>query len=405
MGDVIVFYTDGITEAMNADSDLFGEARLSRIIEEHGHLDSAELRERILREIESFVGGADQHDDMTMILLKVEEALRALALVLAGQPLMGDLTVVFRTPSPIEADVVRGLLESHGIPAMISADLSRTPFPLSVNELRVTVNEENADQAEQLIESHRDDSRAGKRRAVRERARTARANDRLPVPRPRTARARADASLARARRRERRRLRQRVDGVSRRLDPRLRDRRHAVPAVPAAQRRAEVEAEASIVSATSLARLGERINLGDFLILGRGEEKTGGRRKHAIIADCYEALIAAIYLDGGFEPVRAFIRRQFQDLIDEARRSGASAFTEDYKSALQELLQRRAGPPRVPPGRRDRSRPPPPLRGRNPGRRRAARQGRRARARRMRPRMRRRARWTMLNAEVEWLNH
>ena len=75
VGDVVVLYTDGITEAMNADDDLFGESRLSRIIEEHGHLDTAELRERILREIEAFVGAADQHDDMTMILLKVEEAL------------------------------------------------------------------------------------------------------------------------------------------------------------------------------------------------------------------------------------------------------------------------------------------------------------------------------------------
>ena len=74
VGDVVVFYTDGITEAMNTDSDLFGENRLGRIVEEHGHLDSAELRERILREIESFVGGADQHDDMTMILLKVEQS-------------------------------------------------------------------------------------------------------------------------------------------------------------------------------------------------------------------------------------------------------------------------------------------------------------------------------------------
>jgi serine phosphatase RsbU (regulator of sigma subunit) len=71
-GDVIVLYTDGITEAMNASSDLFGESRLSGLIEEHGHLDSGELRERILREIESFVGAADQHDDMTMILIKVE---------------------------------------------------------------------------------------------------------------------------------------------------------------------------------------------------------------------------------------------------------------------------------------------------------------------------------------------
>ena len=73
-GDVIVLYTDGITEAMNPEEDLFGESRLSRIIEDHGHLDSGELRERILREIEAFVGSADQHDDMTMILIKVERA-------------------------------------------------------------------------------------------------------------------------------------------------------------------------------------------------------------------------------------------------------------------------------------------------------------------------------------------
>jgi sigma-B regulation protein RsbU (phosphoserine phosphatase) len=73
-GDVLVFYTDGITEAMNAQSDLFGEARLGRLISEHGHLDTADLRERILREIESFVGAADPHDDMTMILIKIEES-------------------------------------------------------------------------------------------------------------------------------------------------------------------------------------------------------------------------------------------------------------------------------------------------------------------------------------------
>jgi sigma-B regulation protein RsbU (phosphoserine phosphatase) len=72
-GDVFVLYTDGVTEAMNSEADLFGDARLSRLVEEHGHLESAELRERILREVEAFVGGADQHDDMTMILIKVEE--------------------------------------------------------------------------------------------------------------------------------------------------------------------------------------------------------------------------------------------------------------------------------------------------------------------------------------------
>ncbi|MBI2835737.1 MAG: SpoIIE family protein phosphatase [Acidobacteria bacterium] len=72
-GDVFVFFTDGISEAMNEQSDLFGESRLSRLIEEHRHLSSEELRERILREVKAFVGAADQHDDMTMILLKIED--------------------------------------------------------------------------------------------------------------------------------------------------------------------------------------------------------------------------------------------------------------------------------------------------------------------------------------------
>ena len=73
-GDVILLYTDGISEAMNTDGDLFGEARLSEIIEDHGHLDVPELRERILREVEAFAGAADQNDDLTMIIMKVEAA-------------------------------------------------------------------------------------------------------------------------------------------------------------------------------------------------------------------------------------------------------------------------------------------------------------------------------------------
>jgi sigma-B regulation protein RsbU (phosphoserine phosphatase) len=72
-GDVFVLYTDGVTEAMDQDGELFGDNRLRRIVEEHGHLRSAELRERILREIESFVGPADQHDDLTLILIKIAE--------------------------------------------------------------------------------------------------------------------------------------------------------------------------------------------------------------------------------------------------------------------------------------------------------------------------------------------
>jgi sigma-B regulation protein RsbU (phosphoserine phosphatase) len=73
-GDLLVLFTDGISEAMNEHADCFGETQLAELVEEHGHLPIAELRERILREITAFVGGAPQHDDMTMILLKVDEA-------------------------------------------------------------------------------------------------------------------------------------------------------------------------------------------------------------------------------------------------------------------------------------------------------------------------------------------
>ena len=71
-GDLFVFFTDGISEAMNGADDCFGEARLGRILEDHANLPSDELRERVLREVAAFVGDAPQHDDMTMILLKVE---------------------------------------------------------------------------------------------------------------------------------------------------------------------------------------------------------------------------------------------------------------------------------------------------------------------------------------------
>ena len=78
-GDLYVLFTDGITEAMNAADDCFGEARLAQIVEAHAALPSDQLRERILREIQAFVGDAPQHDDMTMILLKVDEAEEAVA--------------------------------------------------------------------------------------------------------------------------------------------------------------------------------------------------------------------------------------------------------------------------------------------------------------------------------------
>ena len=72
-GDLFVLFTDGITEAMNPAEEYFGEQRLGALIQQQAHLPFEELRERILREVGGFVGGAAQQDDMTMLLLKVEE--------------------------------------------------------------------------------------------------------------------------------------------------------------------------------------------------------------------------------------------------------------------------------------------------------------------------------------------
>ena len=75
--DLYVFFTDGITEAMNERDDLFGEMRLAGLIEQHAHLPLEELRELLLGEIRVFVGAAPQHDDMTIILLKIDDSLSA----------------------------------------------------------------------------------------------------------------------------------------------------------------------------------------------------------------------------------------------------------------------------------------------------------------------------------------
>ena len=80
-GDVVVLYTDGITEAMNETGELFGDEALARVIANHHTLDAAGIRERVLREVRAFVGDAEPHDDMTLIVLKMDggAAARAVA--------------------------------------------------------------------------------------------------------------------------------------------------------------------------------------------------------------------------------------------------------------------------------------------------------------------------------------
>jgi ribonuclease III len=255
-------------------------------------------------------------------------------------PLIPDLVVVFRTPSQSEAEVVRGLLETHGIAAMIASDLSRTAFPLTLNELRIAVQADDGDQAKRIIDSHRDESATGRvvpfgaELEPLERRIGYKFRDRGVLEHALTHRSRVheDASGGVFDNESMEFLGDSVLGFVI-ADMLFRE-------FPQHNEGQKSKLKASIVSAASLARLGEKIDIGHYLILGRGEEKTGGRQKHALIADCYEALIAAIYLDGGIEAVRGFIGRQFAELIEEARRTGAhAAFTEDYKSALQEWLQ------------------------------------------------------------------
>lgn len=95
--------------------------------------------------------------------------------------------------------------------------------------------------------------------------------------------------------------------------------------------------KAFLVSARTLARRAELLGLGHFLRLNRGEEKTGGRFKRALMVDAYEAIIAAIYLDGGLEVAINFVRRELYHELKSLDTEDLSAT--DYKSALQEYLQ------------------------------------------------------------------
>ena len=256
---------------------------------------------------------------------------------------MSDLVVIFRTASHIEANVVRGLLDANGIPAVILTSLTRSVFPLAISgegELGIAVVEEQAAEAREVIASHREE--VGYRRVVR--------------------------------------IRDEFDGLEQRIEYRFRDPgllEHALThrssvhedvsggvfdnesleflgdavlgfviadllfrEFPQHNEGQKSKLKAWLVSENSLAQIASDLGLGEFLILGRGEEKSGGRRKQALVADSFEALLAAIYLDGGIEAAREFINRRFRPLLDEARHSADEAsYTSDYKSALQERLQ------------------------------------------------------------------
>ena len=95
--------------------------------------------------------------------------------------------------------------------------------------------------------------------------------------------------------------------------------------------------KAYLVSSTSLAEKARRFGMGDVILLGVGEEKTGGRKKDSLLANLFEAMLAAIYLDGGIDAARQVIEQSFMDDIKSINKQ--DLLFHDYKTALQELAQ------------------------------------------------------------------
>jgi ribonuclease-3 len=100
---------------------------------------------------------------------------------------------------------------------------------------------------------------------------------------------------------------------------------------------------AAVVNEAALAQVAERLSLGELLLLGRGEEQTGGRRKPSLLADACEAVVGAAYLDGGFGVARALCERLFGEALRQAAETLAREA--DAKTRLQEWTQARSGEP------------------------------------------------------------
>ncbi|MEO7158361.1 MAG: ribonuclease III [Vicinamibacterales bacterium] len=255
------------------------------------------------------------------------------------------LTVIFRTHSEIEANVVEALLDSHGLETLRTSGPTPGLFQFRLSPLGATcvaVRDEDAAEAIRVIDSHREQVSGG-----------------IVVPLP-----------------------QELDALEVRVGYRFKDRgllEHALThkskahedpsggvadnesleflgdavlglvvaealfrSFPRYSEGQKSKIKANLVSTASLAEMAEQLRLGDHMILGRGEEKTGGRQKQALLADTCEAVIAAIYLDGGLDPARNFLMREFATGIEDAKQP--EYFGRDHKSRLQERLQSQGRP-------------------------------------------------------------
>jgi ribonuclease-3 len=116
---------------------------------------------------------------------------------------------------------------------------------------------------------------------------------------------------------------------------------HDFPALPEGEL---TRIRAEVVSEKGLAAIARELNLGSCLLLGRGEERSGGREKESLLADALEALLGAVFCDGGFDRVSSVIEASFGSAValSASRKAGI-----DHKTRLQELVQARHGHPPV----------------------------------------------------------
>ena len=98
--------------------------------------------------------------------------------------------------------------------------------------------------------------------------------------------------------------------------------------------------KAYIVQESSLAETAKKLDIGSYLLLGKGEEITGGREKPSLLADAFEAVLSAIYIDGGLENAREFV---LDNLSHKVEKLAANQFIFDFKTELQEAVQARYG--------------------------------------------------------------
>ena len=252
-------------------------------------------------------------------------------------------SVIFTTQSRVEADVVSGFLASCGYEVALSSDFPHYVFPIATglagSEFRVCVSSSEADRARVELERRKD--QVGADVKCRDDGLVELEEKIGYVFKDREILEQALTHSSRAH----------EDGTGRLCDNEsLEFLGDAVlgflisawlfEEFPEFTEGEKSKAKARLVSGKTLSMLGDRLSIGQHLFLGKGEEKIGGRRKLSLIENTYEAIIAAIYLDGGLLKCREFVRQQFFDVLAEATTgNGERERLTDFKSLLQEKLQ------------------------------------------------------------------